>query len=135
MGVALWHKVMMNTFKRLTALGELLLLLPASLFMASLFVQHLEPLPPARAARHLIQWFSTHVVLGLYVFLVALPFAALFIGCATVLLSWHSAEGIRRAVLELFAAVRGHLTNLLIAGATGMAGGILAIVTMHMITH
>jgi hypothetical protein len=125
----------MNALKRCTAIGELLLLLPASLFMASLFVQHLEPVPPAQAAHHLVEWFSTHVVLGLYVFLVALPFVAFLIGCATVLLSWRSAEGIRRAVLEMLGAVRGHMAILLIAGATVMAGGILAIVGMHMITH
>jgi len=121
--------------KRFSAVAELLLLLPASLFLASLFVQHLEPVPPAQAAQHLVQWFSTHVVLGLYVFLVALPFAAFLIGCASVLRSWQSTEGIRRAVQEMFAAVRGHMANLLIAGATVLAGGILAIVAMHLITH
>ena len=125
----------MSTIKRSAAIAEVLLLLPALLFMASLFVQHLEPVPPAGAARHLVDWFSSHVVLGLYVFLVALPFAAFLLGCAAVSLSWRGDEGIRRAALDLLATARRHIANLLIAGATAMAAGILAIVAMHMITH
>jgi hypothetical protein len=125
----------MHTLKRSAAIAEVLLLLPASLFMASLFVQHLEPLPPAGAARYLVDWFSSHLVLGLYVFLVALPLTALLLGCATVSLSWRGDEGIRRAALDLLATARRHMANLLIAGATALAGGILAIVAMHMITH
>ncbi len=125
----------MNARKRLTAIAELILLLPALLFMVSLFAQHLEPAPPARAAQLVVEWFSTHVVFGLYVFLVALPLAALVIGGITVLLGWRGAEGIRQAVLDIFTAVRHHTSNLLIAGATVVAGGILAIVAMHMMTH
>jgi hypothetical protein len=37
-------------------------------------------------------------------------------------------------VLATLAAVRAHLASLLIAGATLMAGGILAIVALHVIT-
>ena len=64
-----------------------------------------------------------------------LRWAARLLRCAAVALSWRSAEGVGRAVLELFAALRGQLTNLLIAGATVMAAAILAIVGMHMIAH
>ena len=81
----------MNTTKRLLAATEILLVLPAALFMAALFVRNLQPAPyePATTARHLVEWFSAHPPVGLQLFLIALPFAAFVIGCATVLGSWR----------------------------------------------
>jgi ABC-type Fe3+ transport system permease subunit len=121
--------------QRCIAAAQVLLVLPATLFMASLFVQHLEPVPPAQSARRLVGWFSTHVVLGLYVFLAALPLAALLIGCTTMVIRWRNDEAFRQAALDALAAVREHLATLLIAGLTAVAGGILAIVAMHVITN
>jgi uncharacterized RDD family membrane protein YckC len=127
----------MNTIKRIIAATELLLVFPGALFMTVLFVRNLQPAPyePAQTARRLVEWFSARPLLGLDVFLVALPFAAFVIGCATVLRSWRSDAGLRQAALETLATVRVHLATLLIAGATLMAGSILAIVALHMITE
>jgi hypothetical protein len=124
------------TTKRILAATELLLVSPATLFMTALFVRNLQPEPfePAHTARRLVGWFSAHPPLGLHVFLLALPFAALVIGCATVLLSWRSDAELRQAALESLAAVRAHLATLLIGGATLAAAGILAIVALHMAT-
>ena len=127
----------MNTIKRTIAAMELLLVFPSALFMTALFVRNLQPAQyePAHTARRLVEWFSARPFLGLDVFLIALPFAAFVIGCATVLRSWRSNAELREAALETLATVRAHLTTLLIAGATLMAGGILAIVAVHMITE
>ncbi|HVT04847.1 MAG TPA: hypothetical protein VHL58_15900 [Thermoanaerobaculia bacterium] len=127
----------MNTIKRTIAAMELLLVFPSALFMTALFVRNLQPAQyePAHTARRLVEWFSARPLLGLDVFLIALPFAAFVIGCATVLRSWRSNAELRQAALETLATVRAHLTTLLIAGATLMAGGILAIVAVHMITE
>ena len=73
--------------------------------------------------------------LGLYVFLIAMPLAAFIVGCAIVLRSWQSDAEFRRATLEIFATARVHVSSLLIAGATMIAGGILVLVAMHMITE
>ena len=81
-----------------------------------------------------MEWFSARPLLGLDVFLIALPLTAFFIGGATVLRSWRSNAKLRQAALETLAAARTHLATLLIAGATLMAGGILAIVALHMIS-
>jgi heme/copper-type cytochrome/quinol oxidase subunit 3 len=126
----------MNTIKRTIAATEFLLVFPGALFMAALIVRSLQPTQyePAHTAQRLVEWYSARLILGLYVFLIALPFAALVIGCATVLRSWRSDAGFRRATLETLAAVRTHLATLLISGATLVAGGILAIVAVHMIT-
>src|SRR4029077_986948 len=105
----------MNAIKRTLAATELLLVLPASLFMTALFVRDIQPAPyePAQTARRLVDWFSARPHLGLDVFLIALPLAALGIGCATVLRSWRSEEELRQAASKTLAAVRAHLATLL----------------------
>jgi hypothetical protein len=132
----LYYKVNMSTVKRTIAFIELLFIAPAALFMTSLFVRQLQPLQyePARSAQRVVDWFSASPRVGLDICLVALPFAALVIGCATVLRSWRADAELRRATLETLAAIRTHIAALLIAGATLTAGVILAIVGMHMIT-
>ncbi len=122
----------MKTIKQTMAIIELLLVFPAALFLTALFLREVQPL--AQTGR-LVDWFSHHVVLGLYVFLIAMPLAAFVIGSAIVLRSWRSDGEFRRATLEMFTTARAHLACLLIAAVTLMAGGILAIVAMHMITE
>jgi hypothetical protein len=126
----------MNTIKRTIAAAELLLVFPAALFMTALFVRNIQPeqYEPAHTAARVVVWFSVRRGLGLDVFLIAFPFATFVIGCATVLRSWGSDAELRQAALETLAAVRAHLATLLIAGATLLAGGILAIVALHVVT-
>lgn len=134
MANTLYYKVLMNTIKRLIAAAEVLLVFPGALFMTALFVRNLQPTQyePARSAYRLVVWFSAHPPLGLQVCLMALPFAALLVGGATVVQGWRSDAGLRQAARETLAAVRAHLAMLLIAGATLTAGAILAIVFLHM---
>jgi hypothetical protein len=125
----------MNTKRSLAAL-ELLLIFPASLFMAALFVRNVQPpaYEPAHAAQRLVDWFATHTFLALDMFLIALPFAALVIGGTAVLRGWRSDAQLRNAMLQTAATVRAHLAALLIAAATLAAAGILGIVALHVIT-
>ena len=122
---------------RFVAAAEWLLILPAALFMTSLFVRNVQPpgFEPADTARRVVEWFSHSPRLGLQTFLIALPFAAFVIGCLTALRRWRSDAMLRQAVRGTLAAVRAHLASLLIAGATLAAGCILAIVALHMITE
>jgi hypothetical protein len=126
----------MNTMKRPLAVAELLLVFPGALFMTALFVRNLQPkqYEPAHTAQLLVDWFSARPHLGLDLFLIALPFAAFVIGCISVLRSWRSDVELRQAALRTLTAVRAHMATLLIAVATVTAGGILAIVALHMIT-
>ncbi|HLZ92044.1 MAG TPA: hypothetical protein VKQ28_10035 [Candidatus Acidoferrum sp.] len=132
----MYYKVNMHTIRRYIATLEVLFLFPACLFMMALFVRNIQPPPyePAQTARRVVDWFSARPLLGLDVFLIALPFAALVIGCATVVRSWRSDAQLRQAALDTLAAVRAHWAALLIVLATLIAGGILAIVALHMIT-
>jgi len=125
----------MKTINRTIAVVELLLILPGVLFMTALFVRNFQPPPyePAQSARLVVQWFSTRPHLGLHVFLAAMPFAAFVIGCVTVLRTWRSDANLRLAALQTLAAVRSQGAAVLIAVSTLLAGGILAIVALHMI--
>lgn len=124
----------MSSLKRILAAAEILLVLPAALFMTALFARNLQPAPyePATAARHVVEWFSAHPPVGLQLFLIALPFAAFVLGGATILGSWRRDAELRQATVRMLALVRAHLATLLIAGATLVAGCSLAIVFLHM---
>ncbi|MBU6400710.1 MAG: hypothetical protein KGS61_10350 [Verrucomicrobia bacterium] len=122
----------MKSLKRSLAAVEWLLVLPAVLFMAALFLREVQPL--AQTGR-LVEWFSHHLVLGLYVCLIAMPLAALVGGCAIVERTWRADPEFRRAALETFATLRAHAESLLVAGATLVAGGILVIVALHLVTE
>src|SRR5215472_11741792 len=122
----------MRVIKQTLAIVELILVLPAALFMTALFLREVQP---AAQTGRLVEWFSHHLVIGLYVFLVAMPLAAFTVGCGMVLRSWRGDAHFRRAASEMLTIARANAASLLIAGATLMAGGILAIVAMHMITE
>lgn len=126
----------MNRTQRTLAVIEILLVSPAALFMTSLFVRNLQPAPyePAQTARRLVDWFIARPLLGLDIFLIALPFAAFVAGSAAVVRAWRGDAELRQAALRTLGAVRAHLATLLVAGATLAAGGILAIVALHVIT-
>lgn len=122
--------------KRLIALAELVLVSPAALFMCALFARNLQPqqYQPAKAAAALVDWFSARPVLCLDIFLIALPFAVMVVGCTTLLRSWWADPKLRNAALQTIAAIRAHLATALIAGATLLAAGILTIVAVHVLT-
>ena len=119
--------------KRTIAATELLLILPAALFMTALFVRNLQPLQyePAHTAQRIVMWYAVRPRVGLWVFLMALPFAVLVTGCATLLRSWNHDVELRQAARQALAAMRPHLATLIIAAATLAAGGVLAIVAVH----
>jgi hypothetical protein len=121
----------MRTSSRIAAVVNVLLVFPATLFMVALFLREVQPL--AQTAR-LVEWFSHHLVLGLYLFLIAMPLAAFVIGCTMVLRGWRCDEEFRRAIGEAFAMVNANLAYLLIGGATLVAGAILVLVALHLIT-
>jgi len=122
--------------KRFIAMLEILLVCPATLFMSALFLRNVQPAPyePAQTARHLVDWFAARPRFGLDLFLIALPFAALILGAGTMLRTWRSDAQLRQVATAGIGAVRAHMSSLLIAAATLIAGAILSIVALHMIT-
>lgn len=126
----------MNLPKRAIAATELLLIFPAALFMTALFVRNLHPLQyqPAHTAERIVTWYAVRPRIGLWGLLIALPLAVLVTGCGTLLRSWSHEVELRRATRQTLAAISAHLATLLVAGATLTAGGVLAIVALHMLT-
>ncbi len=125
----------MKAVRRSIAAAELLLILPAVLFMTSLFLRSVQPLQyePARTAQRVVDWYATRPHLGLWVLLIALPLAVLATGCATLVRNWSADAELRCAAWQTIAAVRAHLATLFVAVATLIAGGILAIVALHLL--
>ena len=126
----------MNAIRRTIAATELLLIFPAALFMTALFVRNLQPqqYEPARSAQQIVMWYAARQHLGLWVLLIALPLAVLVIGCITLLRSWNEDAGLRQATRQTLSAIRAHLATLFVAASTLAAGGILAIVALHVLT-
>ena len=122
----------MKTIRPALAVAEVFLILPAALFMIALFLRDVQPL--AETGR-LVDWYSHHVVLGLDVFLVAMPLAALVAGAAVLWHHWRRDSEFRRVTLEMFAIARAHAAPLVITATTLVAGSVLVIVAMHMITE
>ncbi len=122
---------------RLTAAAQILLLLPATLFMAALGIRSIPPAPlqSRHAASLLIDWFSGRPVLGLNVFLMAMPFAAFVIGGAGIVRSWTSDAELRQAARESLRILRTRSASIIIAIATLTAAGILAIVALHVLAN
>ena len=108
---------MTQPIRRLVAAADILLVLPASLFMAALFLR--SAFPPAEPAQRLVHWYEVRLW-TLWVLLFGLPCLAFLAGVATLM----SAES--RAVL------RAHMATFLVAATTVAAAGILAIVVLHM---
>ena len=130
------YKVLMNLPKRTIAAMELMLIFPAALFMTALFVRNLQPLQyqPAHAAESIVRWYSVRPHIGLWGLLIALPSAVVVTGCATLLRSWSDEVELRQATRQILATISAHLATILVAGATLTAGGVLAIVALHVLT-
>jgi len=126
----------MKTTHRSLAALELLLVFPAVLFMTALFARNVQPLQyePARTAQRIVDWYAARPHLGLWVLLIALPLAVLTIGSLTLAHEWRRDQDLRDATHQAIALMRSHASSLLIAGATAAACGILAIVTLHVLT-
>ena len=124
------------TAKRMIAGAELVLILPACLFMAALFARNLQPaqFEPAHTARQVVDWYAARPHVGLQVFLIAMPLVALLVGAGTVRARWRSEAELRRAAAEVMARARAHLATLVVAASTLVAAVVLGIVALHVLT-
>ena len=126
----------MHTGKRAIAATQLLLIFPAALFMTALLVRMLQPLPyePARTAQRIVMWYAGRQW-TLWVLLIALPFAVLVTGCASMLRGWNGDVERPHDARQTLAAVRAHPAALWAAAATLTAGAVLVIVVLHMLAN
>jgi hypothetical protein len=118
------------------ATAELLLIFPAVLFMTALFLREVQPqqYEPAHTAQQIVMWYATHGRVGLWIYLIALPLTALVTGCATLLRRWSAEVELRQAARQTLAMLSAHWSTAIVAATTLTAGGVLAIVTLHLLT-
>jgi hypothetical protein len=118
------------------ATTELLLVFPAALFMAALFLRNVQPqqYEPAHTAQQIVMWYAARPRLGLWAFLIALPLTVLVTGCATLMRKWSDDMELRQAAWNTLSTIRAHFATVIVAGTTLTAGGILAIVALHVVT-
>jgi len=126
----------MKTILRFVAALELLFVFPAVLFMSALFARNVQPLQyePAHTAQRIVDWYAARPHVGLWILLIALPLAVVVIGSATLMREWHRNQELRVATLRAIGFIRSQAPSILIAGATAMAGSILAIVALHVLS-
>ena len=126
----------MHTVKRAIATAELLLILPAALFMSALVIRSLQPFQfePAHTAQRIVMWCAERQW-TLWVLLIAMPLAVLVTGCAMLLHIWASDVALPHGARHAFAAVRAHPATLFVAAATLTAGAVLVIVALHMLAN
>ncbi len=124
----------MHTLTRFIAAMQLALILPAALFLTAVLVAVGDApqydLP--HLAQRIVTWYSARPW-TLWLLLLALPFAVLVSGCATLLRSWkHDVEPPHSARLAMIPAP---LATLFIAGTTLLSVAILAVVVLHMLAN
>ncbi|HEX4228782.1 MAG TPA: hypothetical protein VHZ07_08930 [Bryobacteraceae bacterium] len=126
----------MKPTRYIIATTELLLIFPAVLFMTALFVRNLQPpqYEPAHAAQQIVAWYAASTRIGLWVLLITLPLVVLTTGCVTLFRRWSDEPELREAARHTLATLSSHWATVLVAGATLTAGGILAIVALHVMT-
>jgi hypothetical protein len=126
----------MKTILRSVAALELLFVFPAVLFMTALFTRSIQPLQyePAHTAQRIVDWYAARPHIGLWVLLIALPLSVVVLGSATMIREWRRNQELRDATLRAIGIIRSQAPSILIAGATAIAGGILAIVALHVLT-
>ena len=122
----------MDTPKRIVAATELVLMFPASLFLAAVVARHLGPV--ADPAQQVVTWYSARMW-TLWVLLIALPLAAMLTGCVTLLPYGNGGSGGGGTARQVWSAIHAQLPTQIIAAATLGAGVILTVVILHMLAN
>ena len=102
--------------------------------MTALLLRSLQPqqYEPAHSAQQVVMWYAARMW-SLWILLLALPIAVLVAGCATLVRSWKRDTALLQAARQSLVEIRAHFATLVVVGATLTAGGILAIVVLHML--
>ncbi len=127
----------MKTILRSVAALELLFVFPAVLFMTALFARSIQPLQyePAHTAQRIVDWYAARPHIGLWLLLIMFPLAVIVMGSVTLMREWRRSQELRIATLGAIGFVRSQASSILIAGATAIAAGVLAIVALHVLTN
>lgn len=112
------------------ALGEWLLILPATLFLATAALRLLQPrqYEPARTSWLIFDWAMAHMTqLGAAILFLAVPALVVIAGCIVLRRAWRNDESVRADVVLWFSVLRRRLAVALLASATLAAAAVLVL--------
>jgi len=121
----------------IVALGEWLMVLPATVFLGAAALRVLQPrqYEPARTSWIIFEWTMTHVSrLAAAVLFIGMPGVVVAAGCAALMRNWCQDQALRHDATMAFAILRRHFAFGLLAAAVLLAGTILAAVAIHVVT-
>jgi len=121
---------------RLVATTQLLLILPAVLFMGSLIARNVSPLQnePAHTAQQIVMWYAGRMW-TLWVFLVVFPLGVLVTGGIAFARNWSECARLAQAATPMLAGIHVNRVMLIVTVLTVTAGAILTIVVLHMLAN
>jgi hypothetical protein len=119
---------------RIIVFWQLVLILPAALFMAALVLRNVAPLQyePAHTAQQIVMWYAGRLW-TLWVLLFTLPCIVLVSGC--VALRARNRDTEQHSASGSVASTRPHWLVRLLYVTTVASAGVLAIVVFHVLTH
>jgi hypothetical protein len=121
----------------IVAIGEWAMVLPATVLVAAATLRLLQPrqYEPARTSWVILQWTTTHISrLGAAMLFIGMPGIVATAGCATLLLVWREDEALRHDAVLALTILRRRLAIGLLTAATLLAGTILLLAVVHVVT-
>ncbi len=111
------------------------LVFPAILFVSALFARQVAPRTGelARAAERIVQWFSNHSQVGLWLLLLLFPATAFVLGSSALLRTWAENPMLQYYSRRAIELVPEHLAAILVAGATLASGFVLALTARQLL--
>ncbi|HXU20709.1 MAG TPA: hypothetical protein VN788_09025 [Verrucomicrobiae bacterium] len=125
-----------RTISPILALGEWLMILPASVFLAVAALRQMQPakFEPAHTSWTIFSWAVSHVThTDAAVIFLALPAIVLLAGCTHLLRVWSGSEIFRQDLHDAFGILRRNFAACAMASAAALGGVILAAVIAHLI--
>ena len=119
------------------ALGEWLMVLPATVFLAAAALRLLQPRPdqPARTSWVIFEWTTTHISsLGAAMLFLGMPCLVVFAGCFTLLRMWREDQTLRLDAVLGLTVFRRHVAIGFLAVATLLGAAILTLAVAHLVT-
>jgi hypothetical protein len=121
----------------IVAVGEWLMVLPATVFLGAAALRVLQPrqYEPARTSWIIFEWTTMHISrLGAGTLFIGLPGLVAIVGCATLLRTWREDSALRHDTAETLAIFRRQRTIILAMAAMLLAAVILVFAVSHVVT-
>ncbi|MGH9575310.1 MAG: hypothetical protein ACRD40_17490 [Candidatus Acidiferrales bacterium] len=125
-----------KTTTPLLAIGEWLMILPASIFLAAAVLRQMQPaeFEPTHTSSAIFSWAVSHVThTDAAVIFIALPAIVLLAGCIALLRAWTSIEPFRQDLNDAIGILRRNFAACAVVSAAALGGAILAAVIAHLI--